>query len=41
MTIWDLEVATIVINVKPPLSSLRNMSISSDQSALSASGKDN
>ena len=40
MTIWDLDSAVIIITVKPPLASLKNICISSDQTALSLSGKD-
>jgi len=30
MTIWDLDSAVIIITVKPPLASLKNICISSD-----------
>jgi hypothetical protein len=40
MTLWDLELGEIVMNVKPPLAYLANISMSSDQTALSLNGKD-
>lgn len=40
MSVWDLDAEVIVIQTKPPLQSVSNISMISDQSALCLSGKD-
>jgi hypothetical protein len=40
MTVWDLEVAYLTINVKLQLQSVSALSMSSDQTALCVAGKD-
>lgn len=39
-SIWDLESSSIIIQNKPPLLSVQNISVNQDQSALCLSGKD-
>ena len=40
ITIWCLESSTVLMNLKTPFLSIRNIAISSDQTALAVNGLD-
>lgn len=40
LSLYDLETANVVITVKPPMQTIKNLCISPDDNALCVSGKD-